>query len=383
MQIHFSRFLRQLTLAAGALAVSSSAWAQTASTDPVGAIVIPLQGSSDTPVSLPVHRPVALEAIVASMASNVITLQAPATLTASQFVYAVGTQSNTYYVQFLTGQREGMYYTVTANDTGSLTLNLNGDGAASTAVQPGDILQVIPYWTLNTLFPAGQGVNASPGFTPGQRNSEVFFFNEASVGINLAAATDFYYYNGNVNVGAGWREVGQPNGTLQNDTVIYPDNYFIVRNDIPGNTQLVITGGVPMSAYTTPLSTLQSNTAQDIHVSISVPVGLTLAQSGLYTGPAGAFAGSSSFSPQARQDELLAFDYVDPLGKNPAATSIYYYYTGATAGGQGWRKVGQPNTSIFDAVQVFNPGQGYIIRKIGTPSAETVVWSFVPSYLTP
>ena len=105
--------------------------AQTVATDPVGAITLTLKGGSDTHVSLPFHRPVALETQAQSISGNVtaatITVSASANLTASQFVYVAGSQTNTYYLQFTSGSRNGMYYTVTTNDGSTITVDPNGD----------------------------------------------------------------------------------------------------------------------------------------------------------------------------------------------------------------------------------------------------------------
>jgi uncharacterized protein (TIGR02597 family) len=308
---------------------------------------------------------------------NIITLQPPVSLTADEFEYVSGTQSNTYYVQFLTGNKEGMYYTVTDNDSSNLTVNLNGDTLQGN-VAVGDVLQVIPYWSLNTLFPSGQGINPSSSFSSLQRNSVIFLSDTTDPGINLGPAASYYYYNGTANVGPGWRQVGGNISALQNDAVMYPDIYFIVRNSIPGNTTLTLLGGVPMSAYSTPLTTLAANTTQDIPIGVSVPVPVTLAGSDLTT--SGAFEESSSFGSTQRNDIL--FVYGTPSTINPAPVASYYYYNGTASGGAGWRLVGGNLSVIQDNNEIFQPGQAYIIRKKATLSAQTVIWSFVPSYLT-
>jgi uncharacterized protein (TIGR02597 family) len=66
--------------------------------------------------------------------------------------------------------KAGYSYTIIANDTTSLTLNLKGDTLAGLGND--DQFDIIPYWTLGTVFPNGQGINASP--TPGDRMTEVF-----------------------------------------------------------------------------------------------------------------------------------------------------------------------------------------------------------------
>ncbi len=372
---------RSLLAAVGCLVFlsgfSTVAQAQNVTTDPVGAITITLKGNSDTLVSLPFHRPVALETQVSSISGNVLTISASANITASQFVYSAGVQSNNYYLQFTSGNRAGMFYTVTANSQTTITINPNGDTGLTGNVGTSDTFRVIPYWTLNTLFPSGQGVNPSAGFTGGARKSAVFFVDNASAGINLSSATSYFYYNGTSNGGAGWRQAGDP-GNITNDTVIFPDNYFIVRNSIAGDTQLTLVGAVPQSKYATPLTTISANTAQDIFIGVSVPVSVSLTSSNLQQ--SGAFLASTGFIGSQRGDQLFVFDNtVASINRSSVAT--YFYYGGSNNGGPGWRLAGDLNTNIHDNDSIFLPGNGYILRKKGTTTPQTVIWSFAPSYL--
>ena len=393
-------FLRHSTAAVlGCLAVmgvaASVARAQNVTTDPVGAITITLKGSSDTNVSLPFHRPVALETQVQSMTGNVISISASANITASQFVYVKNSQPNTYYVQFTTGGRAGMYYTVTANDQTSITIDNNGDSNLSNVVGSGNTFRVIPYWTLNTLFPSGQGINQSSSPSANQRNSSILFMPNnvpgvasTTSGINLVSAVSFYYYNGSAgtppNNGPGWRKASDNTFAILNDTIIYPDTFFTVHNAIPGDTTLTVVGAVPMSAYTTPITVLAANKPQDIFVGINAPVPVSLSASNLST--SGAFLASSSPAANQRNDTLLVFN-TGLTGFNHVPANTYYYYSGAAGtppnNGPGWRLAGDNSFTIQDNLVFFQPGQAYIIRKKAVSSPQTFIWSFTPSYLGP
>ncbi len=379
------RFVATLRYLAATCALATALHAQNVTTDPVGAITITLKGSGDTIVSLPFHRPVALETQVLGVSGNTISINATlANIGANQFVHGATfnstTVTDTYYLQFLSGNREGMYYTVTANDQSSFTVNPNGD-TLSGNIAVNDTFRIIPYWTLNTLFPNGQGVNGTSSVSPSQRNSELLFPPNNTPGSNLVASVIYYYYNGTAGGGAGWRLAGDVNFTIQNNAIVYPDSFFVVRNLIPGNTSLTIVGNVPMSAYSTPISTLQANTDQDIFVGINAPVPVTLAQTNLFQ--SGVFLGTSSLSPSQRQDTLLVYNST-LTGFNNVPAQIYYYYTGPAGGGPGWRLAGDTSfTNIYDNVAIMQPGQGYIIRKKATAQPQSFIWSFVPSYLSP
>jgi len=372
-----------LLAAIGGLAVlaslTSAAHAQNVTTDPVGAITITLKGNSDTLVSLPFHRPVALETQVSSITGNVINISASANITGNQFIYSAGNQTNHYYVQFTSGNRAGMFYTITANTPTTITVDGAGDTGLTGNVGTSDTFRVIPYCTLNTLFPNGQGINQSAGFTGGQRKSAIFVVDNVSSGFNLAALTSYYYYNGSSSPGAGWRQAGDT-GNLTNDVVIYPDNYFFVRNSIAGDTQLTLVGAVPQSKFATPLSTIAGNTTQDNFIGVSVPVSVTLASSNLQQ--SGAFLASTGFIGAQRGDQLFVFDNTVAT-INRASVATYYYYGGSNSGGPGWRLAGDPNgnTAIHDNDAIFQPGNGYIIRKKATTSPQSVIWTFAPAYL--
>jgi uncharacterized protein (TIGR02597 family) len=373
---------RRAILAAGLLAVPGALCAQNiVSTDPVGAVVLDFLGSSDTLLSLPLHQPVALEATVSGVTGNVVDLDlSGATLTANQYVYQ-GPSTSTYYAQFITGNREGYYYTVTANDiNGNISLNTTTDAGFSGNVAIGDSVQIIPYWTLNTLFPGGNGTLPTSNFGATNRNSEVLFPDMTDPGTDLASSIIYYYYNGSANVGSGWRLSGGSATVLQNDVIIPPNSSLIVRLNVATNTTTTLVGSVPMSGFATPLSTLAANTTQDIAVGVSVPSNVTLSQSQLFE--SGAFTPSTNFgaSPPGRQDELLVFDNT-ATGQDKAAVQIYYYYNGMANVGPGWRLSGSATVSQNNTA-VFQPGNGYVIRTAATAQPTTVIWTFVPPYLT-
>lgn len=344
-----------------------NAGAQTVTTDPVGAITLPLKGGSDTHISLPFQRPVALETQVSSISGNVITISASANITGNQFVYVANTQTNTYYLQFTTGNRAGMYYTVTTNSPTTITVNPNGDAGLAGNVGTGDTFRVIPYWTLSTLFPNGQGLYATTTLTP---KSSILLPPGNTPGINLSAAAIYYYYTGTG--GPGWLKSGDTSG-FHPDVILPPDSLFIVRHPpSTADTQLVLVGNVPMSAQAVILNNLQANTPQDNALALPVPISVTLAGSGLSS----VMTSTTTLTPK---DELLVFD-PSVSAQNKAATAIYFYYTGT--GGPGWLKVG--DTSGFHNNDViFQPGYGYILRRVAQSSPGSNVWTFVPPYLNP
>jgi hypothetical protein len=133
------------------------AGAQTVSTDPVGFIPIVAKGNSDTYLALPLHRGLSFQGTVASVNQN--------TLSVNSAAFQTDGYKDTHYVLIASGAKEGMWYAITTNSPTAVTIELAGD-TLGTAVASGTEIQIIPFWTLATLFPGGVGVHASPSFLP-------------------------------------------------------------------------------------------------------------------------------------------------------------------------------------------------------------------------
>lgn len=322
--------------------------------DIAGFVKLPLLGSSDNFVSVPFFRPTAALVTIINVASNVITVSGGPSWTSNQFVYLAGTQSNHYYARFTSGASEGAIYDVTANGANTITVNVGSQPL--TSVASGDALAIEPYWTFNTIFPGGSGVNVSP--TSGNRNTEVLIPNFSGAGINLSASKIYFFNNGI------WKQVGQ-GSTDYGDDILLPNTHFIVRHNVATNTTLTTFGIVAMSKLALPFA-VSPLFQQDNFIGLARPVGVSLDGSGLIN--TGAFITSSL--PGVHADELLSFD--NSVGqRNKSAAALYYYWSGA------WRRVGF-GTSNVGSDQVFAPGAGVIVRK-GTNSTSPV-WINSPNY---
>jgi len=360
----------------GALALAGNTFGQTTATsDPVGFNSVTALGNSDTRFSVPLQRPNVFTGTVASVSGNVVTVSGTPAWTTNQFVYAAGTQSNTYYLEFKSGAKVGMFYTVTANAAGTLTLNLNGDSISTVAAN--DSFKLVPYWTLSTLFPNQAGITATTSISGSAPVTDILIPDVTSAGTDLGAPSGYFYYSGTGFGGAGWRAIGGSPSQKVNDTPLSPDGFLIVRQDgVSTSSILTATGAVPTNVRKYVIGTLQANVDQDNAVGIDIPVGLSLTQSNLFQ--SNAFAGTSLISGD-QGDQLLVFDDTT-ADFDKAATTGYFYYTGTAFGGAGWRLIGGSPTAKQDAVTVFQPGSGYIIRKAGVASPQSVVWSLPLPY---
>lgn len=342
------------------LSQPSVSLAAAATTDPAGYNTVPLLANSDTYVSIPFHRTAAFTGHVSSVSGNVITVAGTPGWTSNQFVYAAGSQTNTYYAFIRSGTKEGNYYTVTANSGNSLTLDLAGDTLSG--LTSSDSVSVIPYWTLGTLFPASDaGVSFTASPSVASIRTAILTPDLQTAGINLATTKSYFFYN------SAWRQTGQSLAISKNDDILIPDTYFIVRNGANAGT-FTQAGSVVLKKSVVPLLT-QASTKQDNAVALTRPVPVSLNDSGLIS--SGAFVASAS--PAVRKDELLVFDNT-VAAKNKAASAIYYYYN------NGWRKVGQSAATDFGATIVFGPDTGVQIRKAASGTGQASNWTNSPTY---
>lgn len=341
------------------------ALAQSVSTDPVGFVTLTTLSNSDTIFSTPLARAEVFRGTVGSVASATVTANGTPGWTASAFAYAAGTQSNTYYLRFRTGAKAGCFYTVTANTTTALTLDLAGD--LLTGAAAGDEFALIPYWTLGTVFPAGTaGTAFETSVNAAIRKTEIYFRDLNATGINPPIAANYYFSGG------AWRKFVTGGGTLVfDDTVLPPDSYVIIRNK-SFTGKITVMGGVVTGPQTTPVNSYAAN-KQDNFVAFSYPLPVSLLNSGLVnTATPSAGAVRSSVNAAVRTDEIYFYDNTVPgINKSPVA---YYYSNGA------WRKF-VTGGSVVDVGNdiVFQPGSGIIIRRgVDASGPRSVNWTFAP-----
>lgn len=382
------------------VAVPFAAKAADGVTNPLGYTEVALAGNSDTYLFVPFKRTPALVTTVAAIGfngqydegepfvdvdldgqrdasetytdtSNVLTLPEGVVLQQGQFVYSQGTQPNSYYVSFRSGSKAGIFCPVVANGVNTVVVDAMGYDLAAVTGQI--VIEVAPYHTLGTVFPNGQGIHPSASHSASARPTSVLLPNHDVAGKNLAFDQIYYYYSGSE---PGWRKSGFPE-VLANDTVLPPDSFFIVRNNDPSGTTLVFAGDVHVAKFTTPLNTLAANVDQDNFVAAPVPVEMRLRDLNLIE--SGAFVPSSSHSAGVRQDTLLVW-YNTSLGFNRAADAIYYYFSGTSGAGPGWRKSGTPLVLANDDV-VMSSSRVFLIRKKATPVPSSSLWSVTPPYV--
>ncbi|WP_269539831.1 TIGR02597 family protein [Cerasicoccus fimbriatus] len=333
-------------LAASSLAITANA----ATTDPMGGMVIPVKGESDTRISVPFSRAVTFEGRIDSISGSTLTILGSPSWDDGEFLYGDADSSdpaNTYYAVFLTGAKEGLALEITANDANSITVALGDEdltGVTSESADGsgnGDIIQIVPYWTPATLF---SGTTVPEG-------SILYRYINSGNAVNRSAADVLTYFDG-----YGWYDNG---GNLSDDDTLDIAEGVIIRTPAGSSDfDLILSGAVPMFKTRYIFSTDDSGQSNDIIFSVYTPVDVSIGDSGL--------------GGVADQAILYAYNN-DSADYNKSASSVLTYFEG-----YGWYDNGG---NLVDNTFQLEPGQNYILRKPGTVSNDSFVWSYLPSYL--
>lgn len=337
--------------------------AQTAVTCPVGAVKIMVKGNATTVVSVPLTATPNYVGLVASNAAGAgntynLNVSGATGWTANQF-------AKLYYVRMTSGAKAGMYYTITANTTGQVTVDTAGDNLSGIAGN--DTFKILKYWTLGTLFPpakAGTAANpltASLGLEATQRRSQIFLPDNTSVGHRLPAIGSFFLF------GPNWVSSATGNA-ISDDTILFPDTYFTVRQPASlADASWISVGSVVLEKITLPLAT-NATELQDNSVSITRPVDLKISELGLEP----SFVDSMSLvtDKQHLRDRLIVFSFT-PLG-TPGTAKAYFHYA------NNWYE-NAPGTPIANN-QIIPAGSGLIVRKYWTSIPSTTFWANVATY---
>ena len=343
--------------------------AQTSSySEVVGYVKDSFTTNSDTIVTLQVQRPSELTGAVSSVsdsgAASTLNLSS-ASLTANQFVYVSGTQPKTYYALVTAGTKAGSYFPVTANGTSSLTVDnlgvpLSGAGAVTS-------VEVRPYWTLGTVFPAAdKNVSFVPSTSSSStlRKTKIILPNNVATGINKSARATYFYRD---DTGYGFWVSESALTTNANDTILNPDEYFTVRHNTTASISLTASGSVLANAVTTYAGT-SATAANDTLIGLPRTTDYKLSELG-FTDNVN-FVPSTSTAGTGRKDQILVISKTG-TGFNRAASSTYYRYNGS------WYVVGN-SSPLSDAT--IPAGSAIILRKIKTTDGADSVVVNQPNY---
>lgn len=237
-------------LASAALALP--AFAQNATTTPVGAMTIDFPATGALPattskyISVPLHADPVFTGKPTSVTSNTLEFSGVNwTTSPSQF----GSTPPRFIVRILTGQQAGRVLQILTNTSNSITVSINDRTLQSTAldfsgfaVSTNDTIEITPCDTLASLF--GDGSPENPLLISGGTNT--FTADTISIQERASGKSIAYFFNTASGVNQ-WRRGTQ--SVSFNDLPIYPDDAILVlrRTNRPAS-QLVLTGRVPTVA---------------------------------------------------------------------------------------------------------------------------------------
>jgi uncharacterized protein (TIGR02597 family) len=313
-------------------------------TDPVGFVTTTTPDGDDALIGLPLTQAPALAGTADSVAGAVVTVSA--TLVVDSF-------NNTHYALATSGANAGQWSEVTDTDTNTFT-------TAEVLLAATDTFEIIPFWTLATAFPGGEGIgDTADPFNPA---TTVSVNDLTAAGTNLSPATTYFYFPGPTPVSAGWYQTGT--FAASDGVRLTPETYITIRNSGGSALDTVVTGTVPTSVVGTTVIGVAAE-AQDNQLVNPYPAPITLAASGLTDVVAPA---ADPFNPV---DTVSIYDIEGTSGQNISAASTYFYFAGPTPVPAGWYQTGTFASS--DAVEI-PAGGAFIVRK-GAGDDEELEWN--------
>lgn len=298
---------------------------------PVGHLQTSAPANNDTPVSTGLSLLPVYVGQVQMASGDVITVRGAPAWTSGQWANT-STQGGAY-VRFLSGALTGHYVAITANTANAVSVDAAGLNLSTLAA--GDRLEIVPFWTLGSLYPASAAGSAFIASASAlARQTELMVFDHQAIGVGRAPSATYYFANG------AWRKVGAAATASFNHVVVLPDTYLLQRNKATA-TQLGRTGQVSVGAQSTIIEAVVDR-PNDNYVALNYPVPVRLIDSGLET------------VVLDSGDRIELYKLTESgFGRRP---NDFYVFDGTH-----WRKPDLPG-EIQDNVAL-RPGEGFVIRK--------------------
>lgn len=330
---------------------------ETIRTPTMGFVKMNTTAESDSLFGLPMNRTPVFVGAITAVTENEITVDG--SFTGDQLVSG----SDTFYALVTSGALKGYSFTVTGNTLTTISVDPNADDdVASQGLQADDLISVIPYWTLRTLFPAGKGIADSPDARDPQ--STVKVYDATKVGINLAPSKTYFYYTGSAGTN-GWYDNDDLGAGIQDSAVLIPESFLMVRNVTEESEDVFVNGYVPVTETGTAIGRFVNGSPQDNLTVNPYPISLTLGTSGLFS------SGAVEATLNARDPGDTVKLYTTKGGYNPAPDKTYFYY-GGNAGAHGWYDNDDLGAGVQDDIEI-PAGAAVVIRK-KSGSAGTTMW---------
>lgn len=290
--------ITHIAVAAGILFAGATVFSQPEAvtiSSAVGYLNFKLEEGSDSIFGLPLRRSVAYSGEVTLVAQ----LGQSALVGINGFDAASLSAAESYYLRIKSGPLAGEYYLVEQLDEDAVWVSSEGfDLIQAENAQ----VEIIHAWTLDTLFPPASASTenfplvVSSGVLPFQRGSQILVQDNASEGINIPAAYQFFL------TAEGWRQQGA-GFPAAGDFVLHPDAFLIVRQPSGAGLRNFALAGTVETGVLASIISRRSAGRQDNNLSLATAVDLPLSSLQLDS-----FEESQSQLPFHRRDELFVWE---------------------------------------------------------------------------
>jgi uncharacterized protein (TIGR02597 family) len=313
--------------AAAALAVSSPMLnAQTAASKPVGVRTVNLVNSQFNLLGVNLTQPIGVAGTIDTVSGTTLTDNE------ATFTTAYATPSTKLLLKLLSGPNEGVVQEITSFTATTVTTAQN----ISSLVAVGTKYEVRKVDTVESVF----GASASSALQSGSSTTaDLVYIPDGAGGFKI-----IFNSSGGL-VGAGWRQVGAGSADSKDVSILYTDSVYVLRRGV--------TGSLTFTGHVIPTKTTVGLEAGFNYVALSLPVGVTLSDSGLQ---AGLTAGSSTTADKV---------YI-PNGTG--GFNIYFVSSGGLVGA-GWRQIGGGSADASASVLT----SGFIVQKTSASNVNLLV----------
>lgn len=358
-------------------AAAYGAYAVSATSPVFGVYKVDCPADSDTYIGISTTRTPEFSGVVEGVqtANFKIVAKGEPQWATNKFVYVASSQPNHYYLKFTSGELEGAWFDIKSNDAYSLEIEIGSAELAKVAA--GDSFQIIPHWTMSTLFPDGGGflkatkIAATAGASILYKNTAFENGVVYPTGANNAALSSFYYRERGTNV--GWRN---RNNEDASDEVVEPNAFFQVSQPA-AESSVSYSGTIPMCATSFVLFTSENDgkvVNQDIYLAVPSAVDFQLSELTSCLVDSGAFVPSTGIATSP-VDSIYIFAN-EKSGKNLAPDNACFYRSRGST--QKWL---DRNRTDADSL-IIKAGTALIITK--KAEAEPVAYrcKFIPNYVS-
>lgn len=341
-----------------------------------GTYSIECPANSDTYVGISTTREPVFTGKVQSVQSGTtnIVAQGEPNWSADQFVYVAKTQTNHYYLKFTSGELEGAWYDIKSNGAYFAEIEIGSSELAK--IQAGDKFQIIPHWTLGTLFPNGEGFTKAVTSTNASTLWKYTSWEEGKgvttpIGFNKAYLKSYYFRQSGTRV-IGWRDANNVDSTNE---VVEPGSFFKIVQPTNKSAKITINGVIPFTSTSMEVFMTKDENGnypnQDIYYTIPSATDITLNDLTETLISSGVFATSKTAMP----NDTISIYMNQTIGKNVAADYACYYLSRGSV--NKWR-----TTDGADAGNiVLKAGSVIKLRKKSLSSDYAQRINFKPNYI--